>query len=736
MPGQSDEWAAEGILGVGMPDRAPGGEAHAGTVGGSAVSGAPQDDGTAGHGQPSPAGSRPGDGTSGRADDTAGGRDRGAADHHHRPAAADRGAADPSRWELFRRMAMSCPLPVFATDAVGRHVFVNPRWSELTGVEPDEALGWGWERAIHPHDLLTVTNQWGRAQSDGDGLWVRLRLLRPDGLHRAAILQAVPTGDEPDIPRFVGTLTPLPPLPAPPLSPLATPGLGAGTPTADATRSGPSPSAGTDVPVRLDGPRHDQPDNEAARHGEDAGQAATPVPVPRPRTGEEPPPLPAVGHGALGAASSDADDRDDETRWDGVNLPDSHGDGGHQDRGRGNDHGDSDGDGDGDGDGEVAGAASWDDALGLAGQDDAEAAGLVAGLDERGAGRPQRNHLAWDGNRRRAAAPDGGDSWPSVPDKNTLPALGGEWRAAIALHGRGGAEHASHDVFGNPGGAGDGEQAPDRRPPGIPRQGLPVRAPSGRPAGGQTARPAPMPHFTGPAVNQAADPAVNQAADPAAGPVSAGPRAHGGGHRHSRVHAQAGGQGHGSIDSTGRGHTGDHGPGRAGGHGSGMGDGGHGRSGHLPPAECGCLYGELARAEAACRDRERWLTSLLAELPAAVLLADAQSQVVGVNQAYCDLFDLAETPVDLVGTDCRLLLRPRAGLVDDPAGFADRLDTLLRRRRTLRRETVMFADGRVFERSHLPLVSPDGYRGHLWLYVDVTDRRILDAEIEGLISEL
>jgi PAS domain-containing protein len=156
----------------------------------------------------------------------------------------------------------------------------------------------------------------------------------------------------------------------------------------------------------------------------------------------------------------------------------------------------------------------------------------------------------------------------------------------------------------------------------------------------------------------------------------------------------------------------------------------------MPPAECGCLYGELARAEAACRDRERWLTSLLAELPAAVLLADAHSQVVGVNQAYCDLFDLAEAPVDLVGTDCRLLLRPRAGLVDDPAGFADRLDTLLRRRRTLRREAVMFADGRVFERSHLPLVSPDGYRGHLWLYVDVTDRRILDAEIEGLISEL
>ncbi|WP_313954322.1 PAS domain-containing protein [Frankia sp. CpI1-P] len=159
-------------------------------------------------------------------------------------------------------------------------------------------------------------------------------------------------------------------------------------------------------------------------------------------------------------------------------------------------------------------------------------------------------------------------------------------------------------------------------------------------------------------------------------------------------------------------------------------DGGH-------PAEgCGCLFAEVRRIEEACRDRERWLTTLLAELATAVLIADRDGSVVAVNQMYCDLFDLADSPVDLVGTDCRRHLRPRAGLVDDPSGFAARLDTLLRRRRTLRREPVMFADGRVFERSHIALAAADGYCGHLWLYSDVTDRRILEAEIEGLISGL
>jgi PAS domain S-box-containing protein len=148
------------------------------------------------------------------------------------------------------------------------------------------------------------------------------------------------------------------------------------------------------------------------------------------------------------------------------------------------------------------------------------------------------------------------------------------------------------------------------------------------------------------------------------------------------------------------------------------------------------VFTELHQAEQACRERERWITTLLAELPAAVLLADADGRVVAVNQAYCDLFCLASGPVDLVGTDCRSLLRPPARLVDDPTAFASRLEALLRRRRTQRRETVMFSDGRVFERSHIPLAGPDGYRGHLWLYVDVTDRRIIEAEVEGLISGL
>jgi PAS domain S-box-containing protein len=569
-----------------------------------------------------------------------------------------RAGDDPAGWALFRRIAMRCPIPVFTTDEIGRHLFVNPRWCELTGIDAAEALGWGWERAVHPGDLRTVTDRWSRLVPGDDGVWVRLRLVRPDGLRRAAILQAVPTTTGDGSRRYVGTLTALPPLPswpslldpalgAPlgslgPAEPLGFGALGPFGPGSPRAPLGPGGPAGTAGPV-----------DEDARPGGPSG-----LTVPRPRTGREQPATEptAGGPGADGLGTADVGPNDPTGGGlgaDDVGVPtdptgsDSAGT-------RGNRAGGAAASAGGPGSEDHRG----DGQLGAGRPHPAQPGAAHPGPRRAPRERAGREYFYWDRSGRRLAAPDGGDGWPGAagPEGPGRPPLGGEWRAVVALHGRGG-EH----------------------PAGSPATGwwdAAAVATGARGSGG-------VDHSAGWHDHDAAngDRPVGPARDASDGRVAGRP---GDGHAHS----------------------------------------------------CGCLYGELIRAEGACRDRERWLTSLLAELPAAVLLADPNGRVVGVNQAYCDLFDLAEAPVDLVGTDCRLLLRPASGLVEDPAGFASRLDTLLRRRRTTRQEPVMFSDGRVFERSHLPLTGADGYRGHLWLYLDVTDRRILEAEVEGLISEL
>ncbi|MBX6391423.1 MAG: PAS domain-containing protein, partial [Frankia sp.] len=123
-------------------------------------------------------------------------------------------AAERAGWAMFQRIAAACPVPVFVADAGGRLLFVNASWSELTGIEPADAVGQGWQDTLHPGDLPTVTRQWERARDgDDDAVWARVRLRRPDGVARAAILRAMPTARHARPTRFIGTLTALPPLP-------------------------------------------------------------------------------------------------------------------------------------------------------------------------------------------------------------------------------------------------------------------------------------------------------------------------------------------------------------------------------------------------------------------------------------------------------------------------------------------------------------------------------------------
>src|SRR3989441_3855557 len=62
--------------------------------------------------------------------------------------------------ERFRLLSAASPVGMFRTDAEGRVVNANARWSEIAGVDGEEALGDGWQRAVHPYDRATVAAGW------------------------------------------------------------------------------------------------------------------------------------------------------------------------------------------------------------------------------------------------------------------------------------------------------------------------------------------------------------------------------------------------------------------------------------------------------------------------------------------------------------------------------------------------------------------------------------------------
>lgn len=53
--------------------------------------------------------------------------------------------------------------PLFECDVQGYCISVNRKWCEITGIDEQSALGYGWISAIHPNDRQRVHDDWERA---------------------------------------------------------------------------------------------------------------------------------------------------------------------------------------------------------------------------------------------------------------------------------------------------------------------------------------------------------------------------------------------------------------------------------------------------------------------------------------------------------------------------------------------------------------------------------------------
>ncbi|MCU0610721.1 MAG: PAS domain S-box protein [Candidatus Eisenbacteria bacterium] len=82
---------------------------------------------------------------------------------------------------LFATLTTMAPIGVFRTDAQGATTYVNPRWSEMSGLAAAEAMGAGWLRAVHPSDRVALAEAWERESQERVVSRAEYRFLRPDG---------------------------------------------------------------------------------------------------------------------------------------------------------------------------------------------------------------------------------------------------------------------------------------------------------------------------------------------------------------------------------------------------------------------------------------------------------------------------------------------------------------------------------------------------------------------------
>lgn len=129
------------------------------------------------------------------------------------------------------------------------------------------------------------------------------------------------------------------------------------------------------------------------------------------------------------------------------------------------------------------------------------------------------------------------------------------------------------------------------------------------------------------------------------------------------------------------------------------------------------------RSEQTIKSTKIRLENLIRTLQAGVLVEDEDRKIVLTNKTFCEFFGIPVDPDLLLGADCSQSAEQSKSLFVDPEGFVQGIDKLLTDRVIKVNEELILKDGRVLARDYVPIFVEDSYRGHMWLYRDITESK-------------
>ena len=112
-----------------------------------------------------------------------------------------------------------------------------------------------------------------------------------------------------------------------------------------------------------------------------------------------------------------------------------------------------------------------------------------------------------------------------------------------------------------------------------------------------------------------------------------------------------------------------------------------------------------------------------------ILVVDESRHIILVNKKFSEHFDVPEEL--LAEGDDRLVRKYIRSKVETPDEFSERIKFLYDRPDEKSRDEIKLTNGRVFDRYSAPLKDSSGtYRGRIWYFRDMTDRKLSEARIQ------
>ncbi|MBD2329539.1 PAS domain-containing protein [Alkalinema sp. FACHB-956] len=112
--------------------------------------------------------------------------------------------------QRYASLAAAAPVGIFRTNGSGHCIYVNDRWSQMTGLSREDALGDGWMACLHPDDRAQVIQTWQQQLQHKIPSSTEYRLQHTNGQTLWVFCQAVAEYDTSgQISGYVGTITDL-----------------------------------------------------------------------------------------------------------------------------------------------------------------------------------------------------------------------------------------------------------------------------------------------------------------------------------------------------------------------------------------------------------------------------------------------------------------------------------------------------------------------------------------------
>jgi PAS domain S-box-containing protein len=108
---------------------------------------------------------------------------------------------------LFQVLAEMSPVGIFRTTTEGNTTYVNPKWSELSGLSFKEAEGINWLKAVHPVDRENLFKSWENNLQSKNESSAEYRFLKSDGNVVWVMGKAVPELIGNKVAGYIGTIT-------------------------------------------------------------------------------------------------------------------------------------------------------------------------------------------------------------------------------------------------------------------------------------------------------------------------------------------------------------------------------------------------------------------------------------------------------------------------------------------------------------------------------------------------